>query len=320
MDRAGVAVIDVSDPLNPQVIRYVSIDGATSDFVKVVAAGNLAYAVTGSTLYLFDIVAGQLLDQRSINTTAEQAQPQDLAVSGGYVYLLTSYIRSYPGDVPGQHHLHKILAGQVIGADAATLNLAGSNYVADVPTHIAAVPGFVYLSGLNATTNADSAGLAIIADGANGLQMTAPPTTALGALCLAANGSGTVLVAGTNLSVLDVRAPQTGAVVVTNYALPAPPKALTVGYGRAYVADNNNGLQVVAYYQPDTNGQPPSISLGANFPLNPALAPPGSSVVFSAATADDVLRELLTSRERQDLGPDLISPWDPGFPFRPIKS
>jgi hypothetical protein len=40
----------------------------------------------------------------------------------------------------------------------------------------------------------------------------------------------------------------------------------------------------------------------------------------AAATADDVLRELLTSRERQDLGPDLISPWDPGFPFRPIKS
>jgi hypothetical protein len=33
------------------------------------------------------------------------------------------------------------------------------------------------------------------------------------------------------------------------------------------------------------------------------------------ASADDVLRELLTSRERLDLGPELISPWDPGYPF-----
>jgi len=40
-----------------------------------------------------------------------------------------------------------------------------------------------------------------------------------------------------------------------------------------------------------------------------------------AASADDVLRELLTSRERADLGPDLISPWDPGFPFgEPVQA
>jgi hypothetical protein len=35
------------------------------------------------------------------------------------------------------------------------------------------------------------------------------------------------------------------------------------------------------------------------------------------ATADDVVRELLASRERADLGPSLISPWDPGYPFAP---
>lgn len=34
-----------------------------------------------------------------------------------------------------------------------------------------------------------------------------------------------------------------------------------------------------------------------------------------AASADDVVRELLTSRERADLGPGLISPWDPAYPF-----
>jgi hypothetical protein len=50
---------------------------------------------------------------------------------------------------------------------------------------------------------------------------------------------------------------------------------------------------------------------------------PGEAEAYLRALADggasatDLLRELLTSRERQDLGPDLISPWDPGFPFTP---
>jgi hypothetical protein len=33
------------------------------------------------------------------------------------------------------------------------------------------------------------------------------------------------------------------------------------------------------------------------------------------AAAEDVVRELLTSRERTDLGPELMSPWDHGYPF-----
>jgi len=53
---------------------------------------------------------------------------------------------------------------------------------------------------------------------------------------------------------------------------------------------------------------------------------PGESQAYTlaltggSASADDVLRDLLTSRERQDMGPDLISPWDPGFPFGPVPS
>jgi hypothetical protein len=48
---------------------------------------------------------------------------------------------------------------------------------------------------------------------------------------------------------------------------------------------------------------------------------PGEAAAYSlalaqgGATADDVLHELLTSRERVDLGPGLISPWDPAYPF-----
>jgi hypothetical protein len=48
---------------------------------------------------------------------------------------------------------------------------------------------------------------------------------------------------------------------------------------------------------------------------------PGESQAYTlaltsgGATADDVVRDLLQSRERQDMGPNLMSPWDPGFPF-----
>lgn len=286
MDQTGVAVIDVSNPSAPQLARFVGINTTGYSLIKVVAAGNLAYALSGDTLYLLDIAQGLLLDQRHIDAQSEHGQPQDLAVSGGYLYLLTGHTRTFPGDNPGIHRLRKIRVDRIIGADVAVLDIAGTSYAADVPTQIAAVPGFVYLTGLNGSATPRSSGLAIISDGASGLQMVAPPTP-LGALCLAANGSGTVIVGGTNLMVLDVRQPAAGGIMATNFALPAPARSVAVGFGRAYVADGFNGMKVVNYYAPDTFGKAPSIALSANFSLNPPLAGPGRSAVVSVSTLDD---------------------------------
>ena len=287
MDHSGLAVIDLSNPTRPQVARYINVGQGGTTFVKTVAAGSLAYVLGADALYLVDIAQGVVLDQRLIDPTVEHGQPQDLAVSGGYLYLLTGHIRTYPQDDPGWHHLHKIRVDRVIGTDVATLDIAGTNYSADVRTQIAAVPGYVYLTGLNGAATPSSSGLTIVSDSTNGLQLVAPPSP-LGAVCVAANGSGTVIVGGTNLWVLDVRHPESGAIPTTNFALPSVPKSVAVAFGRAYVADDYSGLQVVNYYGPDTQVRAPSIGLGANFPLNPAVVPPGSPVVFTASTVDDV--------------------------------
>ena len=286
--RTGLAVVDVSDPFTPRISRYIGVNNAVSDFTKVVTAGNLAYAITGESLYLIDLAKGLVLDERPIDLTVEQAVPQDVAISGDFVYLLTGHVRTYSLDKPGEQHLHKIRIDSVIGSDVSTLNLAGTNYTSDVPTRLAVVPGIVYITGLNTSQLPSTPGLFIVGDTTNGLQILGQSLTP-GAQCLAANGSGTVLVGSlTNLVVLDVRNPQLGGVISTNFSLPTRSRSIALALGRAYVADDTSGLQVINYYSPDTNGVAPSIGIGANFSLDPAVAPPSQTVVVSAAVGDDV--------------------------------
>jgi hypothetical protein len=41
----------------------------------------------------------------------------------------------------------------------------------------------------------------------------------------------------------------------------------------------------------------------------------GQALESADVTADELLSELLSSRERAELDPGLVSPWDPEFPF-----
>jgi hypothetical protein len=64
--------------------------------------------------------------------------------------------------------------------------------------------------------------------------------------------------------------------------------AVTIYNGLAYVADSLSGLEVINYVPYDGLGIPPTISLAASFPLNPAQAEEGKIVRVTANVADDV--------------------------------
>jgi hypothetical protein len=75
---------------------------------------------------------------------------------------------------------------------------------------------------------------------------------------------------------------------LTTLPTPGIAHALALYGGLAYVADGEAGLQVVNYLAYDAGNQPPSLSLEADFPLDPAMAEEGKLVEVTALASDDV--------------------------------
>lgn len=283
--RTGLAIIDLSDPVQPTVSRIIGL-GATADLGGIAAAGDLAYVISDDALYLVDLVAGGLLDQRSLSPLIQQDTPQDIAVSGSSVYLLTGQITASPG----RNYLHRFPIGRRLEADTASLLLAGPTYRIYARTRLALAPGYVYITGMDALPPVLSSSLTIISDGPAGLQVAAPQAN-YPVFSAAATGSGAVLAGGASLLLLDVRDPQSAVPVLGTISLPARPSDIALDQGRAYVAygpfEGSGGLAVVSYFGADTLGQPPTISLAASFPFSPAIVEPNTPVVVTAQAVDD---------------------------------
>jgi hypothetical protein len=79
-------------------------------------------------------------------------------------------------------------------------------------------------------------------------------------------------------------------VLVTTFTTPGLARAVALYNGLAYVADHENGLQVINYIAADTQGIPPSIGLSGSvdFSAQPVQATEGALVVIHANVTDDV--------------------------------
>ena len=284
--RTGLAILDLSDPLQPIVSRLIGFV-PSSDFISIAAAGDLAYVLSEDSVYLVDLVAGGLLDQRFMAGPIQTDTPQDIAVSGSSVYLLTGQLARNPG----HNHIHRFNVGRTLGPDTASLSLDGPNYLADAPTRLALAPGYVYVTWIDTQPTVLSSGLTIINETPQGLQLVTPAAH-FPVFEAAATGSGTVLAGGASLFALDVHDPLNAVTVQGNFVLPTRPTDIALDHGRAYVSygtfEGTGGLAAVNFLAPDTLGQPPTISISASFPLAPALLEPGTPAVVSALAVDDV--------------------------------
>ena len=284
--RTGLALIDLSNPVQPTLLRLIGL-GTSSDFNTIAVAGDLAYVLSDDTLFLVDLATGGLLDKRYMGFQIQQDTPQDVVVSGGSVYLLNGRVNGSTGRV----YVHRFNVGRSLGPDTASLLLEGAGYKASARLHLGVGPGYVYLTGIDTQPAVLSSGIIFINDTPEGLQLGAPPAH-VPVFSITANGSGTVLAGGANLYVLDVRNPQTDVPVKGTFPLPSPPVDTAIDHGRAYVAyglfEGFGGLATVNYLPADTLGQPPTLALSASFPLAPAVAEPGTPVFVTAQAVDDV--------------------------------
>jgi hypothetical protein len=122
-------------------------------------------------------------------------------------------------------------------------------------------------------------------------------TTSLGWIQIISNGSGTGLAtvgaASTDdgpheVSMYNLGPDRASAVFLATFETPGLATALALYNGLLYVADGDSGLEVINYLAHDAEGQAPSISLSASFPLNPPQAEEGKLSRVTAAVSDDV--------------------------------
>jgi hypothetical protein len=77
----GFSIIDISTPAAPRMLGYVDV----GDTTRVTVAGNYAYVIAQYGMYIFDISKLPITAVGYYDTRLQA--PQDLAVSGNYIYL-----------------------------------------------------------------------------------------------------------------------------------------------------------------------------------------------------------------------------------------
>lgn len=266
---AGLAIIDVTDPPAASIIRQISVGTAQS----VALAGSVAFVgLTTSQIVAVDVRSGTELG-RILNLPGSV---EDLILSGDYLYAATS---------------DKIHVVSLLDGDFKLLASVNSPIVSTGSRRMTAGGGILYVvhgKGYN-TFNLNIPALPVLIRAGN--------TTQFGWKQIAPTGSGLAVAAvdanfaldGSNdVSLYNVADPANVNNFITTFATPGLARSLSIYNGLAYVADSPAGLQVVNYLAYDALGKPPTISLNAAFPLNPAQAEEGKLAWVEAKVTDDV--------------------------------
>lgn len=101
---------------------------------------------------------------------------------------------------------------------------------------------------------------------------------------------------------------------ITSFPTPGLSHAVALGGGFAYIADGAAGLQVVNFLTPDTAGVPPTVALTADFPFDPPRLESGQPGRLVALAADDVMvREVQFFRDGEPVLTDRNWPFELRF-------
>ena len=270
----GLAVIDLELPANARIVRQVPLGGTAHG---VAVTGNLAYvALSSGNLAVVDMTSGTVLDLFRLPGAPNL---QDVVVSGPTAFLLsTDRLFAIPLDEGELRVASVIPSPGGVGAGQRRLRL----FVADGRAYAS------HTSGFNVFNVSDREAIA---------SLRANNTTSRGWKQIVPNGSGLGIAAvdanstddgAHDISLYRLGADGLGLDFVATLPTPGLATAIALYNGLAYVADGLAGLQVVNFLAYDAGIQPPSISLLADFPLDPAQAEEGKLVQVTARVADDV--------------------------------
>ena len=273
---AGLTILDVSNPAGAQVVRQVQFG---DNVISVTTAGPIAFVgLQQRGIAIVDMASGVILDQKSTGSPAH-----DLGLGGDYLFAaLASELRSY-----------RVTAGELELVGQAPLSafaegITGSRRLFVGATHalVTSYPGY---DAIDIRNPAALVRVGTARDGGpNSFKQIVENGSGLGVAAVGVNPRND----GTH----DVYLYRTTDPTITSAflaALPTPgvTRALTLNNGLAYVADSDNGLEVLNYLAYDNQGVAPTIALTTSFPLTGptnGVAEEGQIVRLTALVTDDV--------------------------------
>jgi len=277
-NQGGLAVIDVSNPAAPKLVRMIGLASAN----QVELVDGFAYVTVGGSLQKYDPLSGEQI--QTINLTSGTLT--GLARDGNLLFTMDSSnvlraidtansIMVARGDLTMPQGGGKLFVGNGVAYVAARDNFRGGFATADV-----ADPNQLKLLGESAVADTTSA----------------PGTY------LAANGSGIGLLLGTPnrtavlvhaIDLMNLADPAKTNDFITRINLPEDPSSVSIASGIAFVADGRGGLQVVNYLAFDSGDRAPLIQLQPGVvDQDPSTAGiqvvEGSNVFLPLTVSDDV--------------------------------
>ena len=272
--EAGLAIIDISDPPNSEIITQVGVFPLGSGSAEaIVSAGDLAFVgTTTGFVSMVELSTGLVLQKLDLGGTV-----QDLAVEGTILYAYTNeklFILPFDSGVLK-------LTGSVDVAGTISSGIRGRLFVGGK----IAYP--VNIVGYNTVDVSDTESPSLIAPAATsqrGWQQIVFNGSGLGVAAVGVNP--TFNASDNNISLYDVSDPTITNNFITQFTTPGVARAVAIYNGIAYVADHNNGLQVINYLAYDSQGNPPSITLSISPDTNDVSE--GELVILSATVNDDV--------------------------------
>jgi len=287
---AGQGGIYILSTAIPGAITIENVLARERDVRAVVAAGDLGYAATGSSLLLFDIPTGTILDERNYAGLPLEA----LALSGDYLYLL-----SCDENGTNERGVTKILVEDYLDAPVASLGVpAGSEAWVAGRMFIYADSQLIYLGSSPANDFDPAPPLAIIRDGGSSLNLLSNPVS-ITAADARPFGNGLLVISDVELSalrqgglgILDISDPASPGKVIRKALTPTAPLALSLYFGHAYTPNSEHNIAITDLVTPNGSRSVPSVELETNFPSGPALE--NSLLRLTALTrGSDIIRSV----------------------------
>ena len=264
----GLAIVDVTDPSSPQLLRTLA-----SNATQVEVFEGVAYANHGSDLRSYDLLTGERL--------------QSLPLSGGNI---TGIAREgsllYTIDDSRILRAVDLSTGLMVARGTLTMPVGGGKlFVGNGIAYVSAE--LVFTAGFATANVTNPNGLVLLSDVDN---------NSIAGKAVAANGSGLLVSVGNPGNAIGTRALDVSNVIdpadtggfQTRFSLPQVPRSLAIGAGLAFVADGTGGLILVNYLPFDNQGVAPTVTINTTaIDVNPGV--PGVQVIEGTTVAVQTL-------------------------------
>lgn len=269
----GLAVVDATSPTSPVLLRSVNLGAAVN---AVAVLGGWGYAgLQNGGLVQVDLRTGSVLTRLKLGTSAVH----DVVVQGDVLYALAvGRLFLLPLD-GGELRVGATLPSEgSVGAGQARLRLfvggglAYAMFTSGYDIFDVSDPGLPHLVRRNNTSQ-------------RGWKQMVANGSGLGVATVSANSTDD---GDHHVSLYNLGADGTASEFIATLTTPGRATAVTLYNGLAYVADGIGGLQVMNYLAADRAGQPPTVAIEADFPLDPPRAEEGKLVRVRARVTDDV--------------------------------